>query len=203
MFTFDDTPDKVTPVPAEMPASALSVNTADLNKESLELINQIIAESDISKSKDLTYLFNINQNKKTIVRVNKLNELLDAIVNQATTRFTSRPDEISNADLMTSLKVVQDIIERSTKQVNGVTEAPLIQINQQNNEVNVNSKSVNNLGRDSRERVKNAVLSLLNGLSARQIPSVENQTNLEPEDFEPDNSEPIVDNIEEEDADDL
>ena len=39
------------------------VNADDLNKESLELINQLIAEQDIERTKDLTHLFNINQNK--------------------------------------------------------------------------------------------------------------------------------------------
>ena len=49
----------------------IELNTADLNKESLALINQIIAETDVEKTKDLTYLFNINQNKKTMVRMDK------------------------------------------------------------------------------------------------------------------------------------
>ena len=39
------------------------VNADDLIKESLELINQLIAEQDIERTKDLTHLFNINQNK--------------------------------------------------------------------------------------------------------------------------------------------
>ena len=39
------------------------VNADDLNRESLELINQLIAEQDIERTKDLTHLFNINQNK--------------------------------------------------------------------------------------------------------------------------------------------
>ena len=38
------------------------INTEDLDKESLDIINQIIAESDLEKTKDLTYLFNVNQN---------------------------------------------------------------------------------------------------------------------------------------------
>ena len=46
------------------------VNAEDLNKESLILINQLIAESNVEKTKDLTHLFNINQNKKTMVLKN-------------------------------------------------------------------------------------------------------------------------------------
>lgn len=138
-----------------------------LSDESLALIEKIIAESDEQKTRDLTYLFNANQNKKTLVRVNKLSDLLDTITDQALTRFTSRPDEISNKELFDGLKIVQDLIERGQKQVTGVTETPLITVNQQNNEVNIGGAG-SNLSRDSRERVKSAVLGLLDSLTAKQ-----------------------------------
>ena len=140
----------------------------ELNKESLALISKIVEETSIEKTKDLTHLFNVNQNKKTMIRLNKLSDLMDVITDQAVTRFSTRPDEISNQDLMSSLKTVQDLIERGTKQTSGVQETPLIQINQQTNEVNVNADSGQNLGRDSRERVKNAVNTLLAGLLQQQ-----------------------------------
>jgi len=160
--------------PAEEQTTALTaVNTSGLNEEALTIINQIIAEQDIEKTKDLTYLFNQNQNKKTIVRVNKLNELLDVITDQAIKRFSERPDEISNQELITSMKTVNEMIERNQKQVVGTAEQPLIQINHQTNEVNVGGDR-GNLSRDSREKVKNAVMSILSGLAAADtIPSSE------------------------------
>ena len=147
---------------------ALTAEGAEsLNKESMELINQIIAESDLEKSKDLTYLFNVNQNKKTLIRINKLSDLMDTMTQQALVRFTSRPDEISNKELMDGLKTIQDLIERGQKQAAGVQEqsAPLIQINQQTNSVNVGTDG-KTLNRDSRERVKNAVMDLLKDITA-------------------------------------
>ena len=75
------------------------VKQQSLNEESLALIDQIISEKDEQKARDLTYLFNANQNKKTMVRVNKLSDLLDTITDQALARFTARPDEISNKEL--------------------------------------------------------------------------------------------------------
>ena len=147
--------------------TALVISKPSLNDESLALIEQIIAESDEQKTRDLTYLFNANQNKKTMVRVNKLSDLLDTITDQALTRFTSRPDEISNKELFDGLKIVQDLIERGQKQVSGVNETPLIQVNQQTNEVNIGGAG-SNLSRDSRERVKSAVLGLLDSLTAKQ-----------------------------------
>jgi hypothetical protein len=115
-------------------------------------------------------LFNANQNKKTMVRVNKLSDLLDTITDQALVRFTSRPDEISNKELFDGLKVVQDLIERGQKQVSGVGATPLIQVNQQTNELNIGN-STTALSRDSRERVKTAVLDFLSNLSNNTAPN--------------------------------
>lgn len=164
---------KVVEQPEETSSALTLVNVDDLNKESLELINQIIAESDIEKTKDLTYLFNVNQNKKTMVRMDKLSGLQDNLVDQFVKRIAERPDEISNKELMDGLKLVQDIIERGQKQVAGVTETPLIQINQQTNSVNIGENSSNNLNRESREKVKNAVLSLLNKITKPNETSIE------------------------------
>lgn len=142
-----------------------TASTVDLNQESLALISQIIAETDEQKTRDLTQLFNANQNKKTMVRVNKLSDLLDTITDQALARFTARPDEISNKELFDGLKVVQDLIERGQKQVSGAGEMPLIQVNQQNNEVTIGGYP-STLSRDSRERVKSAVLGLLESIAS-------------------------------------
>lgn len=153
------------------------VNADDLNQESLSLINQIIAESDIEKTKDLTHLFNINQNKKTMIRIDKLSGLQDHLVDQFARRIAERPDEISNKELMDGIRIVQDIIERGQKQVEGVNQTPLIQFNQQNNSVNLGDSSTQ-LNKESRDRVKNAVLSLLSGLS-KPLPNEPVDTSIE------------------------
>lgn len=161
-----------------------TVPTVDLNQESLALISQIIAETDEQKTRDLTQLFNANQNKKTMVRVNKLSDLLDTITDQALARFTARPDEISNKELFDGLKVVQDLIERGQKQVSGAGEIPLIQVNQQNNEVTIGG-APSNLSRDSRERVKSAVLGLLESIATTAAtPTDENIIEVDPVEVE-------------------
>jgi len=148
--------------------SALTpINNDELNKESQALLGQIIAETDDKKTQDLTYLFNINQNKKTMVRMDKLSGLQDGLVDQFVKRIAERPDEISNKELMDGLRIVQDIIERGQRQVSGVDQPqPLIQVNQQDNSVHIGEGT--ELNRESRERVKNAVLGLLSGLAAQQ-----------------------------------
>jgi hypothetical protein len=166
--------------------SLVSLNSVSLSEESKALIEQIISETDEQKTRDLTQLFNANQNKKTMVRVNKLNDLLDTITDQALTRFTTKPDEISNKELFDGLKVVQDLIERGQKQVSGVGETPLIQVNQQTNEVNIGGNA-STLSRDSRERVKAAVLGLLDNITASQPVELKNEDVI------------VFENIEEED----
>lgn len=157
-----------TAITTNQEASLPAINNDDLNQESLALLSQIIAENDEAKTRDLTYLFNINQNKKTMVRMDKLSGLQDGLVDQFVKRIAERPDEISNKELMDGLKIVQDIIERGQRQVSGVDQPlPLIQVNQQNTAINVGTDGTD-LNRESRERVKNAVLGLLSGLTANQ-----------------------------------
>ena len=156
------------------------VNADDLNRESLELINQLIAEQDIERTKDLTHLFNINQNKKTMIRIDKLSGLQDNLVDQFVKRIAERPDQISTKELMDGLKIVQDIIERGQKQVEGVDQTPLIQINQQTNSVNIGDTQTN-LNRESREKVKNAVLSLLNNLGKAPVERPESEIIIDAE----------------------
>ena len=157
-------PNKASPEKGEKTNTALvAVDTSDLNAESLNILNQIIAAEDINKTKDLTYLFNINQNKKTMVRIDSLSNLQDKLVGLLSNRVTERPDEMSNQEVMQALKVVQDIIERGTKQITGQNEQPLIQINQQTNSVNVGDEAAG-LNRDSRDKVKRAIMSILDNV---------------------------------------
>lgn len=157
-------PNKASPEKGEKAATELvAVDTSDLNAESLNILNQIIAAEDIDKTKDLTYLFNVNQNKKTMVRIDSLSNLQDKLVGLLSNRVTERPDEMSNQEVMQALKVVQDIIERGTKQITGQNEQPLIQINQQTNSVNVGDEAAG-LNRDSRDKVRRAIMSILDNV---------------------------------------
>ena len=155
---------KASPEKGEKTTTELvAVDTSDLNAESLNILNQIIAAEDIDKTKDLTYLFNVNQNKKTMVRIDSLSNLQDKLVGLLSNRVTERPDEMSNQEVMQALKVVQDIIERGTKQITGQNEQPLIQINQQTNSVNVGDEAAG-LNRDSRDKVRRAIMSILDNV---------------------------------------
>ena len=66
------------------------------------------------------------------------------------------------------MKVVQDIIDKGQKQISGVSEVPLIQINQQNNELNIGDGQTA-LSKESRDKVKNAVMSLLANIETKDV----------------------------------
>lgn len=157
---------------SEETTALTTINTNDLNQEALILLNQIIAETDIEKTKDLTYLFNLNQNKKTMVRMEKLNSLQDNLVDQFSQRIISKPGNISNQELMQGLKIVQDMLDKGQKQIVGTEEKPLIQINQQTNSVNMGENS-HNLNRESRTKVATAVSELLSSLMTGETTKAE------------------------------
>ena len=135
------------------------VDTIPLDEQTKELATKIINEQDIDKVKDLTALFNLNQNKKNVVRVMKLNALLDTISDSIIDRFEKRPGEFSNDDLIKYMQVTENAIDRANKSLALVDETPAIQL-QQNNQTNINVQ-FNSLDRESRERVAEAVKALL------------------------------------------
>lgn len=132
------------------------INLIPLDESNSHLAQQIIDEQDVDKVKDLTHMFNLNQAKKNVLRVIKLNSLLDKVSDQMLERFTKQPEAFSNSDLLSYMQVTQSAIDRANKALNLVDETPAIQINQVNN-INVNE----GLDRESRERIKDAVNAIL------------------------------------------
>lgn len=166
----------------ETSTALTTISTDDLKKESQRILNEIIAADDSGKTQSLVQLFNDNQNKKTMVRMDKLGNLLDVLTDVAYDRLTKNPNEISNEDVSKWLKTTQELYEKSQRQVNGANaEGPLIQINQQTNEVNVGDTS-DLPDRSSRDRIKNFINSVLKDAKvANQTSDVIDVTNGEEE----------------------
>ena len=129
-----------------------------LDNQTKQIAQEILDEQDIEKVKDLTNLFNLNAQKRNVMRVIKMNDLLDKVTDQVIERFEKRPDNFSNEDLIKYMQVTENAIDRANKHLNLVEETPAIQLLQQNN-VNVNIET--GLDRESRERVLNVVRELL------------------------------------------
>lgn len=127
-----------------------------LDSNSNALAENILKESDLDEIKRLTQLFNLNQAKKNVLRVLKLNSLLDKVSDQMLERFEKRPGEFSNSDLINYMTVTQNAIDRANKSLNLVNETPAIQVN-----VNVDNDPIKSIDKESKERIMAAVNAIL------------------------------------------
>ena len=136
------------------------LNLVPLDTQTRDIAQQILDEQDVDKVKELTTLFNLNAQKRNVMRVIKMNKLLDDVTDKVMERFEKTPDNFSNDDLIKYMQVTESAIERANKQLNLVDETPPIQL-QQNTQVNVNI--VDSLDREARERVMNFLRNTLSG----------------------------------------
>ena len=141
------------------------ISTDKIDSSTRQLAQQIINEEDIDTVKDLTHLFNLNQAKKNVLRVMKLNGLLDTVSDKILDRFEKYPDNFSNTDLLNYLQVTQNAIEKANKNLSLVDETPVIQL-QQNNQVNVNI--IDTLDRDSKARVLDTIKAILSSTQPQE-----------------------------------
>jgi hypothetical protein len=141
------------------------INTIPLDQDTTELAQQIIEEKNLDSLQNLTHLFNLNQAKKNVLRVMKLNQLLDKVSDQMIERFDKTPDNFSNADLLNYMQVTQSAIDRANKSLNLVDETPAIQVNTQIN-VNANADGLDLLDRESKGRVAEAIKGILNKIQS-------------------------------------
>lgn len=154
-----------------------------LDEQTKQIAQEILNENDIDKVKDLTNLFNLNAQKRNVMRVIKMNGLLDKVTDQVIERFEKTPHNFSNDDLIKYMQVTETAIERANKNLNLVEETPPIQLLQQN-QVNINIDNM--LDRQSRENVLNAVRAILGTTTSDEIIDV---INIEEEDANKDDTE--------------
>ena len=131
-------------------------NAADLKEESKDLVAQIIAEKDPDKLKDLSALFDMNQRKKNIARMDKLANLLEMVDDEVLVRWATEPDSFDNDQILSYMTSTQSQINNIKS---SMEKTPLVQINSQKIEINNNS----GLDQDSRKRVQEVVMAILNG----------------------------------------
>lgn len=169
------------------------ISVIPLDNQTAKVTNELIEEQDLDKVKNLTKLFNLNQAKRNAIRVMKLNSLLDKVSDQMIERFNKKPGEFSNKELLDYMTVVQSTIDRANKSIELVDQTPAIVINQQNNQVNIDTSPV--LDRESRMRVVEAVKGIMNTLNLKNVPE-QIQEISEFEENEEDSNDDIVHVIE-------
>ena len=77
-----------------------TVDLTVIDEQAVDLAQKVINETDIEKTKDLVSLFNLNAAKKNVIRILKLNGLLDSVSDTMIERFEKYPNEFSNEDLL-------------------------------------------------------------------------------------------------------
>lgn len=147
------------------------LSVTSLDDKTKDIAQQILDTDDVDKVKDLTNLFNLNIQKRNVMRVVKMNQLLDNVTDKVTERFEKTPDNFTNDDLLKYMQATENSIEKANKNLNLVEETPAIQL-QQNNQVNINIGT--SLDRESRVKVTDAVQAIL-----KRIKQPENVVTIE------------------------
>ena len=88
-----------------------------VDNTSNELVSKILAENDSKQIKDLTSLFNLNIKKKNVLRLLKLNDLLDNVNDTVIERVNKRSDELTMKEVIDILTTTQSIIEKTNKTI--------------------------------------------------------------------------------------
>lgn len=152
-----------------------TVDTTNIDEKVTSLVNEVLEEPDVSKTKDLISLFNWNMSKKNMLRILKLNNLYDDVTDQMIKRFAYKPDQFSNDDLLNYMKTVQTAITSSSKMIEEIEE-PAPAIIQNNTQINVNVGE--SFSRESRERILAAIQATLQAAQMIENP-VETITDYE------------------------
>ena len=130
------------------------------NKNELSTINdletKLLNEDNLDEINKIVEMFNVNLQKKNIIRSAKLSDVQDKVVQQMTDRLEQRADSFSNDDLIKYHKIIQETLTKTDTTMDNV-KTPTIQINQQ---VNVDNVTFNS---ESRKRILEAVNNILNG----------------------------------------
>jgi hypothetical protein len=127
----------------------------NLFTESNDLVEKIINESNPDKLEELTNLFNLNQRKKDIARINKLSQLLNIVDTEVESRLIDTPEGFNNDQLIKYMSTTQQTINSLEDNLN---HKPLIQINNQTNEIHLGEDGLN---QESRKKVIDTIMSIL------------------------------------------
>ena len=74
------------------------LSTQSLDNKNEDIAQQIIDANTVEETRDLTALFNLNAQKRNVLRILKMNNLLDKVTDQMIERFEKTPGAFSNKD---------------------------------------------------------------------------------------------------------
>lgn len=127
-----------------------------------DLENKILETDDADELLDIVNLFNLNLQKRNILRNKKLNDIQDKVVERMLEKIETEPWEFSNDDLVKFHKTIQDTLSKSETNLSR-SDIPTIQVNQQ---INVTTPTFN---RESRAKILDAVHSILENNTLEEL----------------------------------
>lgn len=123
-----------------------------------ELTDLIIKEEDPDKSKSLINLFNLHMAKQNALRLEAINGLIDNTIDNIKERLENKSDEFTNKDLIDYLNALYGAAEKSSKSINDINNSPSIVVNNIG-QVNINQED--NLSRESKAKIAEAIKAIL------------------------------------------
>ena len=152
------------------------VDISPLQNKIVDVAQQIVDTDDAQQVKQLVAIFNAHQQKRNVVRIMELNELVDTTVGKIRERIEKRGDELTNQELLQCLQAISNTVEKANKDLNGIVDSPVISYSQ-NNQINVNV--TDSLSRESREKITSVIRDILNKADAMSYPILENIESVE------------------------
>lgn len=124
-----------------------------------ELNERILKETDIEQFDKIKSIFDLNIKKKEIVRLSKLSDLQDLTIEEMSNRLKKKSGEFSNQDLIGYFKTIQETISKSDTSLDNLDVASIKVVQ---NQLNINVNNEDDLDRESKNRVIEAIRSILN-----------------------------------------
>ena len=131
-----------------------------------ELNDRILNETDIEEFDKIKSIFDLNIKKKELIRLSKLNDLQDLTVNEMANRLQNRSGEFSNQDLIGYFKTIQETINKADTSLDNVDVASIKVVQ---NQLNIHVNSEDELSRESKGKVLDAVKSILSKLEEKHV----------------------------------
>ena len=129
-----------------------------------DLEDEILNSNEPEELIDIIDLFNLNLQKRNIIRNRKLSDVQDKVVERMLEKIQDEPWEFSNSDLIKFHKAIQETITSSSVDKESI---PAIQVNQQ---INVTTPE---FSRESREKILSAVRDILNNKASENSGDIE------------------------------
>ena len=122
--------------------------------DNVELRDKLKNSMNQEELSEIINIFNVNLQKKEIIRADIFSDLQNKIVDQISKRIDANADTFSNKDLLDYLNSIQNILnnQKNTSNVN----SPTIAIQQ-----NIMVGNQDELSKESRDKIKDVIQNIL------------------------------------------